>query len=120
AIGLRRHNFVGGAEMLLSEHTPQVPGRPDPESGILTLTGPPTVAEYNAALRSIRYDNVSSVFSSEEVIKTISYTVSDGTALSVTRDREIRLIDTFEELLIPNGFTPNSDGDNGLWLITNL
>src|SRR5690606_40777195 len=89
-----------------------ITGTYNPESGILTLTGTATVDEYNAAIRSIRYDNVSSVFSSEEVIKTISYTVSDGTALSVTRDRELRLIDTFEELLIPNGFTPNSDGDN--------
>src|SRR5690606_22530223 len=79
-IGFRRQNFVAGDDLLMFEDTPKITGSYDPESGILTLTGTATVAEYNAAIRSIRYDNVSSVFSSEEVIKTISYTVSDGTA----------------------------------------
>lgn len=120
-IGFRRQNFVPGEDLLIFDNTPKITGTYNPESGILTLTGTATVDEYNAAIRSIRYDNVSSVFSSEEVIKTISYTVSDGTALSVTRDRELRLIDTFEELVIPNAFTPgNGNGINDLWLITNL
>src|SRR5690606_31991846 len=108
----RRQNFVAEDDLLIFEDTPKITGSYERESGILSLTGTATVAEYNAAIRSIRYDNVSSVFSTEEVIKTISYSVSDGTVFGVPRDREIRLIDTFEELVIPNGFTPNSDGDN--------
>ena len=119
-IGFRRQNFVPEIDMLYFENTPGITGEYDEIAGILTLTGTATVEEYNAAIRSITYDNISEVFSSEEVIKTIYYTVNDGTALSDTRDREIRLIDLFEELVIPKGFTPNDDPKNNTWTITNI
>jgi gliding motility-associated-like protein len=115
-----RQNFVPGVDILYFTNTSKITGVYDPETGILMLTGVATVAEYNEAIRSITYDNISEVFSDAEVTKTISYTVGDGTVLSETRDRQIKLIDLFEEITIPNGFTPNNDPANDTWVITNI
>src|SRR5690606_10042198 len=108
-IAFRRQNFVEEEDLLLFDDTPKITGQYNETSGILALTGTTTVAEYNAAIRTIRYDNVSEVFSTEEVSKTISYTVGDGVALSVTRDREITLVDTLEELTITKGLAHMGD-----------
>jgi gliding motility-associated-like protein len=115
-----RQNFVPEVDILYFTNTSKITGVYDPETGILTLTGVATVAEYNEAIRSITYDNISEVFSDAEVTKTISYTVDDGIVLSETRDRQIKLIDLFEDITIPNGFTPNNDPANDTWVIVNI
>jgi gliding motility-associated-like protein len=119
-IGFRRQNFVPEVDMLYFTDTDKIKGDYDEISGVLILTGTATIEEYNAAIRSITYDNISEVFTSEEVIKTLYYTVSDGLTFSETHDRQIKLIDLFEDLIIPNGFTPNDDEANNTWSITNL
>ncbi len=119
-IGFRRQNFVPQIDILNFINTPKITGTYDAIAGILILSGVATVQEYNMAIRTITYDNISEVFTDQQVIKTIYYTVNDGIALSDTRDREIRLIDLFEELVIPKGFTPNNDPKNNTWAITNI
>lgn len=119
-IGFRRLNFVSGQDMLAFEDTDQIKGVYDVQSGILSLEGEASLVAYNSAIRSITYENLSDVFSGEEIVKTLFYTVSDGDALSVTRDREIKLVDNFVDLTIPNGFTPNNDQVNDTWIISNI
>lgn len=119
-IGFRRQNFVSNEDLLVFESVSTIKGSYDPVSGILALTGQASVADYAAAIRLVRYDNVAETFSAEEVEKTIFYTVSDGKAFSMTRDRIINVIDAFVDLVIPSGFTPNNDNANDTWIIENI
>jgi gliding motility-associated-like protein len=119
-IGFRRTNFAPSEDILTFTATANVSGNYNSTTGILTLSGKAPKSEYVTVLRSIYFENISRQFSSEEVDKIIAYTINDGTSLSITRDRAIKLIDRVDDVLIPNGFTPNDDGDNDLWTIPGL
>ena len=114
--------YVPDADILIydSPFTPAIAGSFSSESGILTLTGTATVADYVTAIRSIRYDNLTDLFFGDPLSKTVYYVVTDGTAYSAARERKIKVNDGFEELDIPNAFSPNSDGANETWSIANL
>src|SRR5690606_9270690 len=66
-IAFRPQNFVAGEDLLVFDNTPKITGEYNEDGGILVLTGTATVAEYNTAIRTVRYDNVSEVFSTAEV-----------------------------------------------------
>lgn len=119
-IGFRRVGFVPEMDILIFENTPLITGSFGSQSGILTLSGKAPISEYVAAIRNIKYDNISTVFSYEEVEKAVYYTISDGKTLSGTKDLAIKLIDRTEDIEIPNGFTPNNDTDNDTWEIPGI
>ena len=58
----------------------------NPGTGILSLSNSATLAQYTAALRTVRYQNVSE--DPSVLTRTVSFTVNDGTApsLAVTRN----------------------------------
>lgn len=116
----RTENFITTKDILTFTNTTNITGNYNAATGTLTFAGKAPKTEYTEALRSVKYDNISEVFTLEEVLKTISYTVNDGTLLSITKDREIKLIDKIEEIDIPTGFTPNNDTDNDTWVIDGL
>lgn len=59
-------------------------------TGILTLTGSATLANYQTAIRSITYENTDPAPS--ELTRTISYTINDGTDDSNTETRDINVV----------------------------
>ena len=59
-------------------------------TGVLTLSGTSSVANYQTALRSITYENTDPAPS--ELTRTISFTVNDGTDDSNTRTRNINVV----------------------------
>ncbi|MFV1884468.1 MAG: DUF2341 domain-containing protein [Balneola sp.] len=59
-------------------------------TGILTLSGTSSVANYQTALRSITYQNTDPAPS--ELTRTISFTVNDGTDDSNTRTRNVNVV----------------------------
>ncbi len=65
-----------------------ITGNYDPTTGVLTLTGTATVANYQTALRSITYANSSD---SPTGSRTISFTVDDGSATSTLATRSIAI-----------------------------
>ncbi len=77
-------------------------------AGQLTLGGNGTVAQYQAALRSIRYFSSSAVFSA----RTVSFQVSDGIELSNLVSREVGGTTQLVGSVLSVYGTPNSDAMN--------
>ncbi|EMI57701.1 LamG-like jellyroll fold domain-containing protein, partial [Rhodopirellula sallentina] len=66
-----------------------ITGSYDSGTGILTLSGTATVAEYQAALRSVAYNNNSQ--NPDETTRTVQFIVNDGTTNSVAASRDINV-----------------------------
>ncbi|MEH2039776.1 DUF4114 domain-containing protein [Nostoc sp.] len=58
-------------------------------NGVLTLTGTATVAQYQTALRSVTYENISD--NPTTTTRTISFVVNDGNSDSIAKTRDINL-----------------------------
>ncbi len=69
-------NYINGEDLLSFTNTGNIVGDFNTASGILTLTGSDTVANYQAALRSVAYQNTSE--DPNTVERFISFTVNDG------------------------------------------
>ena len=83
--------FSPDEDELLFEEQSGIVGEYDDKLGVLTLRGEAPVADYEAALRSVMYEN----WSKEPAVRTVTFQVDDGAAYSslsdpVARDIEIR------------------------------
>ena len=80
-------NYVNGEDLLSFVDQNGISGSWNAVNGTLTLSGTATVAEYQAALRSITYTNSSDDPST--TTRTVAYTVNDGDVNSNTQSRDI-------------------------------
>jgi len=80
-------NYSSGEDFLQFTNQPGISGNFDNTSGVLTLTGPATLADYEAALRSISYENTSD--NPSVLDRTVSFVVSDGDVNSNPQSRDI-------------------------------
>ena len=80
-------NYVNGEDALSFTDQNGISGSWNAVNGTLTLTGSATVADYQAALRSITYTNSSDDPST--ATRTVAYTVNDGDVNSNTQSRDI-------------------------------
>jgi len=119
-IGFRETNYSAkNDELQFGYDNPKIKATQD-TAGILLLIGNATVAEYQAALRSIKYnyritEDANGV--PEAVLsgpRTIYVNVRDGQSASVTRERAID-IEAEIKIDIPTAFTPNGDNANDTW-----
>ncbi|WP_445630825.1 beta strand repeat-containing protein [Nostoc sp. DSM 114167] len=81
--------FVSAQDTLAFTNQNGITGSYNSSTGVLTLTGSSTVANYQAALRSITYTNSSDNPSTTP--RTISFIVNDGTANSTAVTRNINI-----------------------------
>ncbi|MEZ5658203.1 MAG: hypothetical protein R3E83_06635 [Burkholderiaceae bacterium] len=69
-------NYVNGEDLLAFADTANITGAWNAATGVLTLSGVDTVAAYQAALRSVTYQNLSDDPST--LTRTVSFSVDDG------------------------------------------
>lgn len=81
--------FAPGQDVLSFVDTGTITSRFDPMSGELTLGGLDTIANYQAALRSVTYQNTSDHPST--LPRTITFLVTDGQASSAPATRDLRV-----------------------------
>jgi hypothetical protein len=85
-------NYQNGQDVLSFANTANITGVWTAGTGLLTLSGPDTVANYQAALRSVTYQNTSSIPWAGD--RTVSFVVSDGAASSNTVTRTLTVTAT--------------------------
>lgn len=109
-------DYERGKEVLSFKDTLNIRGNFNQDAGVLSLSGSSTVANYQAALRTVKYNYVNL---DQVNLRTerVYITVSDGQS-SDPKWRSIGLIYNFKDLDIPNAFSPNGDRANEAWLIT--
>ncbi len=69
-------NYANNQDILTFTNTPNITGSFNATTGVLTLTGSDTVANYQAALRSVSYKNTSD--NPSILMRTVSWVVNDG------------------------------------------
>ncbi len=82
-------NYQSGQDVLSFANTTNITGSWNAATGTLTLSGSDTLADYQAALRAVKYDDTSSDPSA--ATRTISFQVNDGQAESNVATRQIAL-----------------------------
>ena len=82
-------NYQSGEDQLVFTNTPTIQGTWNAGTASLTLVGLDTQANYQAALRSIKYLNSSN--NPNLLTRTVSYTVDDGLATSTVATRDITI-----------------------------
>ncbi|MGJ5631155.1 beta strand repeat-containing protein [Nostoc sp. CALU 1950] len=81
--------FISAQDTLAFTNQNGITGSYNSSTGVLTLTGSSTVANYQTALRSVTYTNTSDNPSTTP--RTVSFIVNDGTANSTTVTRNINI-----------------------------
>ncbi len=82
-------NYVSGEDLLSFTNQNGITGSYNSSTGTWTLTGSATLAQYEAAIRSITYTNSSE--HPDTTTRTISFTINDGDANSNTLTRDITI-----------------------------
>ena len=113
-------NYVYGQDSLaIPDSFTGITSRWNDTTGVLTINGLKSAAIYQDVIRSLVYVNQKR-FAPNTKTRTIRIVVSDGELTSTPVTQDVTFRDTFVELVIPTGFTPNNDGVNDTWEIDNI
>ena len=111
-------NYTNGQDLLSFTTQNGISGSWNATTGELTLSGSATLAQYEAALRSITYTNTSD--NPSTATRTVSFTVNDGDANSNTQTRDITITAVNDPpVAMADTFTVNEGSTNTLNLAGN-
>lgn len=82
-------NFVSAQDELLFVNQPGITGSYNDTTGVLTLTGPASVASFQAALRTVTYENVSD--DPNPLTRELTFIANDGSLPSAPATRTITI-----------------------------
>ena len=105
-------NFIADEDLLSFSSTDSIHGEFNDSTGILSFSGKGKISEYENVLRSVKYSNTKGVFAKTST-KTISFSVSDGIAVS---NISSRIIDIISPVLPPGGLQVSNDSNAGIIL----
>ncbi|MCA9051256.1 MAG: hypothetical protein KDA89_21110, partial [Planctomycetaceae bacterium] len=103
--------YVDGEDVLAFVNQNGIIGTWNSGSGTLTLSGTATVANYEAALRSVTYENLSDDPSTAN--RTISWSVNDGNDNRFVRTSSIQIISANDAPVLTNGSSIGYSEGNG-------
>ena len=96
--------YIQGQDSLVFANTGKIQGSWNPVTGILTLTGSDTIANYQSALRSVAFYDLSN--SPNNSTKAVSFSFSDGVSSSNVATQQINV----QGLNVPPVVATNSTG----------
>jgi uncharacterized delta-60 repeat protein len=88
-------NYASGQDVLGFTDTANITGSWDAGAGALTLSGVASVAEYQAALRSVTYLNTSE--NPSIAVRTVEFVVDDGALASAAATRQVQVVSINDE-----------------------
>jgi autotransporter-associated beta strand protein len=103
-------NYVSGEDVLSFANTASITGSFDSSTGTLSLVGTDTVANYQAALRAICYNDTSDNPSTAS--RTVSFTANDGASSSPAANRNITVIAANDLAIWSGGGEPDTTWSN--------
>ncbi|NGZ06273.1 MAG: DUF4347 domain-containing protein, partial [Magnetococcales bacterium] len=111
-------NFQSGADLLSFTNTANITGSWNAVTGTLTLTGADTLANYQAALRTVKYQNTSDAPTT--LARSVSFQVTDGTTTStpsiatvnITGVNDAPVLTTGTQWFVPPVIRNQSDATN--------
>jgi len=98
-------NYINGQDILSFTNTANITGSFNAATGTMTLTGADTLAAYQTALRSVKYNNTSTSPSASP--RTVTFIVNDGTNNSAGATSTINVISVNTAPTITAGATLN-------------
>src|SRR5204863_325756 len=109
--------FQNGEDLLAFVNQNGISGTYDAGTGILTLTGSASIADYQAALRSVTYAETSDPPNTGD--RTISFVVDDGTGPSAVATRTVRASNAVP-VVTASGGTPAANEQVAIAVYTGL
>lgn len=89
-------NYNSSEDVLAFTNQNGITGTWNSGTGILSLSGTATLAEYQDALQDVTYENTNSS-NPDQATRTVSFTVNDGSNDSNTETREVNIITTITD-----------------------
>ena len=104
------NHYAPGEDLLAFSAQNGISGSWNGSTGTLTLSGSATVAAYEAALRSVTYQNISEAPST--ALRTVSFSADDGvlTGAAATRDIAVTAVNDVPQTTAPASFAVDEDG----------